>query len=62
MVVVESASDRGTLVTFIIILGAAAAIYIAMLMFRLAAVALPLYVGIGTFALVRKKEIKLKEL
>jgi hypothetical protein len=31
-----------------IILGAAAAIYIAMLMFRLAAVALPLYAGIGT--------------
>jgi len=34
--------------TFMIILGAAAAIYIAMLMFRLAAVALPLYAGIGT--------------
>ncbi|MGB3846715.1 MAG: hypothetical protein WA940_12665 [Sphingopyxis sp.] len=34
--------------TFIIILGAAAAIYIAMLMFRLAAVALPLYAGTGT--------------
>ena len=33
--------------TFIIILGAAAAIYIAMLMFRLAAVALTLYAGIG---------------
>ncbi|WP_411338860.1 hypothetical protein V6U71_12985 [Sphingopyxis sp. J-6] len=33
--------------TFIIILGAAAAIYIAVLMFRLAAVALPLYAGVG---------------
>jgi hypothetical protein len=34
-------------VTFILLLGGAAAIYIAMLMFRLAAVALPLYAGIG---------------
>ncbi|MGQ2932552.1 hypothetical protein [Sphingopyxis sp.] len=33
--------------TFILLLGGAAAIYIAMLMFRLAAVALPLYAGIG---------------
>lgn len=33
--------------TFMIILGAAAAIYVAVLMFRLAAVALPLYAGIG---------------
>lgn len=33
--------------TFIIILGAAAALYIAVLMFRLAVVALPLYAGIG---------------
>lgn len=34
--------------TFMIILGAVAAVYIAILMFRLAAVALPLYAGIGT--------------
>ena len=34
--------------TFMIILGAVAAIYIAILMFRLASVALPLYAGIGT--------------
>lgn len=33
--------------TFIFLLGGAAAIYIAVLMFRLAAVALPLYAGIG---------------
>ncbi len=33
--------------TFMIILGAAAAIYLALLMMRLASIALPLYAGIG---------------
>ncbi|MBE1529833.1 hypothetical protein GGC65_004289 [Sphingopyxis sp. OAS728] len=33
--------------TFMIILGAAAAVYLTVLMFRLAALALPLYAGIG---------------
>ncbi len=47
MVVVESASDRRTLVTFMIILGTAAGLYLIILMFRLASIALPLYAGIG---------------
>lgn len=47
MVVVESASDGRTLVTFMIILGTVAGLYLIMLLFRLAAIALPLYAGIG---------------
>lgn len=47
MEVVASASDRKTLVTFMIILGAVAAVLIVMLLFRLAAMALPVYAGIG---------------
>ncbi|WP_282950295.1 MULTISPECIES: hypothetical protein [unclassified Sphingopyxis] len=43
--------------TFLIILGAAAAIYIAMLIFRLAAVALPLYAGIGTSIYLAGRDI-----
>lgn len=45
--VVAGASYGRTLVTFMIILGAIAALYLIVLMFRLAAIALPLYAGLG---------------
>jgi hypothetical protein len=42
VVVVESASEGRTLVTFMIILGGIAGLSLIVLMFRLAAIALPL--------------------
>lgn len=47
MEVEDSASQGRTLVTFMIILGAIAGLYLIALLFRLASVALPLYAGIG---------------
>lgn len=49
-----SASIQGTLMTIFLILGAAAGLYMLWLLFRLASLALPVYVAVGTgFALLR---------